>query len=284
MSGIDLHTHTTFSDGTYSPAELIDLASQKGLNAIAVTDHDTVDGLPEALAQGRSIGLEVIPGVELSIEYDLPDHGHIHLLGLFLDPSSPELNQGLAWLRTKRDERTPKILDLLNDHGIHIPEDEIRIRAGQGSVGRPHIARFLLEKGHVSSMQEAFDSYLKKGAPAYVPKEKFPLEKAIDMVRSASGLPILAHPYSLKLKGVELREFISSMKDMGLAGLEAYYSNHSEEQTQEYLALAAELDLCVSGGTDFHGDNKPDIMLGTGLGDLSIPHSVLTCLRDRLCE
>ncbi len=279
MGFIDLHTHTTCSDGTFSPSDLVSLASSRGLEAIAVTDHDTIAGLSQALETGNSLNIEVITGAELSIEYPLPESGHMHLLGLFLEPGSRELKEGLEWLRQKREERTPRILNILHEQGVHITETEIMEKSGGGSVGRPHIARLLLEKGYVDSMQEAFDSYLKKGAVAYVPKEKFPLERAIEMILSANGIPILAHPYTLKLGAKELEDLLISMKEMGLRGIEAHYSNHSEDQTAQFLALAEKLDLLVSGGTDFHGENKPDIQLGTGLGDLRIPSSVLEKLK-----
>lgn len=281
MGNVDLHTHTTCSDGTYSPSELVALASSKGLQAVAITDHDTIAGLSEARKTGESLDIEVITGAELSIDYDLPESGHMHLLGLFLDPASHELREGLDWLRRKREERTPKIIRKLEEHGVHITGEEIMAKAGGGAVGRPHMARLMIEKGYVSSIQEAFDLYLKKGAVAYMPREKFHLTKAIHLIRSANGLPILAHPYSLKLGESKLEELLITMKEMGMAGIEAYYSNHSPEQTQLYLSLAERLDLVVSGGTDFHGDNKPEIKLGSGFGDLNVPYTVVQGLKER---
>jgi len=213
---IDLHTHTTYSDGTLSPGELVTLAKADGLSALAICDHDTIAGVKEGMDLGKVIGIEVIPGVELSIEYDLPPGGHMHILGLFIDPDSPELIQGLNWLRKKREERTPKIVKLLNEHDIEITEDEVKQEAGDGSVGRPHIARVLMNKGYVGSIQEAFDRFLKKGAVAYVPKEKFTLGKGISMIREAGGIPILAHPVYLKLDRMDLEALLVELKDTGL--------------------------------------------------------------------
>ena len=282
MESIDLHTHTKRSDGTFSPTELIIHAHFLELKAIAITDHDTIDGLDEAIDAGYRLRVEVVPGAELSIEYDLPESGHMHVVGLFLDPSSQDLRDGLDWLKRKREERTPKILKILDEHGVHLTVEEIMEKAGGGSVGRPHMARLMLEKGYVSSISEAFEHYLKKGAVAYVPKEKFPLERAVAMIRSAGGIPILAHPYSLKLDDQALEDLLVSMKEKGIAGIEVYYSNHSAEQTERYLSLAHKLDLLISGGSDFHGENKPDIRLGTGLGDLDIPYSILADMKQRV--
>jgi len=279
---IDLHSHTSSSDGTLSPKELVELARSEGLRAIAITDHDTVAGLPEALEHGKDVGIEVIPGVELSIEYDLPDNGHMHVLGLFIDIRSGALNDGLGWLRQKREERTPRILSILNNHGVEINAADVKEEAGEGSVGRPHIARAILKKGYASSIQEVFDHYLKKGALAYVSKEKFPPDNAIQMILDSGGLPILAHPRSLNLAETELRELILKMKLKGLKGIEAYYSGHSIEQTSLYLSMAEVYGLLVSGGTDFHGENKPDIRLGTGLGNLKIPYSLVDRMKEAL--
>jgi predicted metal-dependent phosphoesterase TrpH len=281
MGAIDLHCHTNRSDGTLSPTDLVLLAESLGLSAIAVTDHDTIDGVEEAVDAGMRLRIEVIPGAELSIEYDLPENGHMHIVGLFLDTSCTKLREGLDWLRRKREERTPRILGILNEHGVHITEEEVMEKAGGASVGRPHMARLMVEKGYVDSLQEAFDRYLKKGAVAYAPKEKFPLEKALSMILAAGGLPILAHPYSLKLDDAALEELLITMKGMGLAGIEAQYSNHDQEHTSLYADLAGKLDLIVSGGSDFHGENKPDIRLGTGKGNLDIPYGVLEQMKRR---
>jgi 3',5'-nucleoside bisphosphate phosphatase len=282
METIDLHTHSTYSDGTLTPTQLIEHACSLGITAIALTDHDTLGGVGEALEAQCNFDIEVIPGVELSIEYALPDNGHIHMLGLFLDTNSSVLLEGLDWLREQREARTPRIIEKLGDLGIHITEHEVRSIAGNGSVGRPHIARLLMARGFVSSIQEAFDRFLAKGAPAYIPKRKFSLERAIKMIRGAGGIPILAHPYSLKLGDQDLRSLLVRMKGMGLGGIEAFYTDHTSEQTEQFLTLSKELDLGVSGGSDFHGENKPEIRLGSGRGDLSIPSTILDELRSRL--
>ena len=279
---IDLHTHTTASDGTYSPTELVELAKKTDLKAIAITDHDTINGVSEAIGAGESLGVEVIAGTELSIEYPLPENGHMHLLGLFVDIHNPELITGLEYLRKKRDERTPKILKILNEHGISISEDEVLQEAGEGSVGRPHIARIMLKKGYVNSIKEAFERYLKKGAIAYVPKEKFEISHAINLILKAGGIPILAHPVTLKLPEEELKSHVERLMSIGLKGIEVFYSTHTEQDTITYLRLANELGLLISGGTDFHGKNKPDIRLGTGKGNLHIPYSLVEGLKKSL--
>ena len=279
---IDLHTHTTASDGTYTPSELVELAKKTDLKAIAITDHDTINGVSEAIEAGKDLGVEVIAGTELSIEYPLPENGHMHLLGLFVDIKNPELISGLEYLRKKRDERTPKILKILNAHGISITEKEVLQEAGEGSVGRPHIARIMLKKGYVKSIKEAFERYLKKGAIAYVPKEKFEITHAINLILNSGGIPILAHPVTLKLSDEELESHIEKLKSLGLKGIEVYYSTHTEQDTIAYLKLADKFNLLISGGSDFHGKNKPDIRLGTGKGNLRIPYTIVEQLKEFL--
>jgi len=204
----------------------------------------------------------------------------MHILGLFLDPGSPELVRGLEWLREKREERTPRILKILKEHDLDITEEDVDREAGEGSVGRPHIARALMNKGYVASIQEAFDRYLKKGAVAYVPKEKFPVAEGIFMIRKAGGIPILAHPKYLGLDRSDIFSLVPVLKEYGLMGIEAFYSDHSQKDTSFYLSLAEEHGLLVSGGTDFHGENKPMIKLGVGHGDMRIPYSLVEKMKN----
>lgn len=281
MTGyVDLHTHTTYSDGTLSPEDLVKHARAEGLSAIAICDHDTVAGVREGMDQGKVQGIEVIPGVELSIEFPLPSGGHMHILGLFIDPESPGLLHGLDWLRQNREARTPKVLKILNENDVHITEEDVKQEAGDGSVGRPHIARVLMNKRYVTSIQEAFDRYLKKGAVAYVPKEKFPIEKGISMIREADGIPILSHPVHLGLDVEELASLIPKLKEHGLMGIEAYYPDHTPDNTALFLSLAKEHDLLVSGGTDFHGENKPKISIGVGFGNMDIPYTLVERMKE----
>jgi 3',5'-nucleoside bisphosphate phosphatase len=258
---IDLHVHSTASDGSYPPAEVVRQAKAGGLKAMALTDHDTVDGLSEAVAAGETYGVEVIPGVEISAQCR---GGTMHIVGLFIEYHDGRLDEGLAVLKQARLDRNPQIIKKLNDLGIKITMARVEGISGGGQVGRPHIARALMEAGAVSSVQEAFDKYLGYQRPGYVSKFRFPPDRALAMIREAKGIPILAHPFTLNLgSALALKNLVSELKGQGLAGLEVFYSEHTREQEALYLKLARELDLLVSGGSDFHGQNKPEITLGS---------------------
>jgi predicted metal-dependent phosphoesterase TrpH len=257
---IDLHVHSAASDGSYPPAEVVRYAKEGGLTAFALTDHDTVEGLPEAVAAGEALGVEVIPGVEISARFP---GGTMHILGLFIDYTNGHLDERLAVLKQARADRNPRIIAKLNGLGIPITMGQVNRISGGGQVGRPHIARALLEAGYVQDLQEAFDKYLGWRRPAYVSKFRFPQEEAIAMIRDVQGVPVLAHPFTLGL-GSEfaLRNQLVELKNLGLAGLEVYYPEHTPEQEARYLKLARELDLLVTGGSDYHGANKPEITMG----------------------
>jgi len=277
MNLIDLHTHSTASDGSYRPAEVVRLAKVAGLKAMALTDHDTTDGLPEAVAAGAELGVEVIPGVEISAQF-IDDT--MHILGYFLDFRSGKLAERLAVLKQARKERNPKIVAKLNALGIPITMEQVERASGGGQVGRPHIARALLESGYVSSMQQAFDIYLKNGGKAYVEKFRFPPAEAMDMIREAGGVPVLAHPFTLGLGSASaLKEVLLDLKDQGLAGVEIFYADHSPEQEALYLKLARELGLLVTGGSDFHGNNKPDVTLGNIRSRNRLTYDLVTALK-----
>ena len=277
MNLIDLHTHSTASDGSYRPAEVVRLAKVAGLKAMALTDHDTTDGLPEAVAAGAELGVEVIPGVEISAQF-IDDT--MHILGYFLDFRSGKLAERLAVLKQARKERNPKIVAKLNALGIPITMEQVERASGGGQVGRPHIARALLESGYVSSMQQAFDIYLKNGGKAYVEKFRFPPAEAMDMIREAGGVPVLAHPFTLGLGSASaLKEVLLDLKDQGLAGVEIFYADHSPEQEALYLKLAQELGLLVTGGSDFHGNNKPDVTLGNIRSRNRLTYDLVTAMK-----
>jgi len=277
MPGIDLHTHTTASDGTTTPRELIRLAAEAGLSAVAITDHDTVAGLPEALAAGREFGVTVIGGVELSV---FDGQRALHLVGLFVPESPGELAEVLARAREKRHDRNRLILEKLAALGIPLDYDEV-LALADGSVGRPHIAAALVNSGHVRTIKEAFERYLGAGGRAYAPKTKMPLARAVSLLMAEGALPVLAHPYLLREKGRSMERLVAGYKEQGVAAIEAYYSEHSESQTREYLALATKLDMGVSGGSDFHGAAKPGVVLGRGRGRLFVPEGVLSALATR---
>lgn len=260
MELVDLHTHSNASDGTMKPGELVRLAKERGLKAIALTDHDTIDGLAEAVAAGRQWGVEVIPGLEISARHP---GGSMHIVGLFLDYEDALLSRRLAVLKEARKDRNPRIIAKLNALGIPLKMAQVERFSGRGQMGRPHIARALYEAGFVRSIQEAFDIYLGNEGKAYVSKFRFPPEEAIEMIREAHGVPVLSHPFTLGLPSPEaLRERLQELAGLGLAGIEVFYPEHSPEQEALYLALARELGLLVTGGSDFHGDNKPEVVLG----------------------
>ncbi len=280
MSQIDLHTHSTASDGTYTPFELVRLARNIGLKAIALTDHDTTGGLIDALDAARQMGIELIPGCELSVEYK----GLMHILGLWIKPDAPALNKSLLELRNKRNTRNEIMIEKLREQGIDIAYEEVKTLAGDASIGRPHICRVLMNKGAVSSVREAFDRFLGPNGKAYVPKEKFNPEKAISILKNEQATVILAHPFSLGLQQDELRKELLRLKDLGLDGLEVFYPEHTKEQTIFYSFLCSELDLLPSGGSDFHGSVKPHIKLGKGRSGLNLPYSLVQAMKNKRVE
>lgn len=273
---IDLHTHSTASDGKLSPAELMRHAQAKGIEVIALTDHDTLSGLEEASGEAARIGIEFIPGIEISADYN---PGTLHMLGYFVDPSDSELVETLAWLRGGRDHRNHIILDKLAELGCPLEWDEVAALAGGESMGRPHIATAMVNRGYVSTFKEAFDRYLGKGAAAYTDREKMTPEIAIERIRSAGGLPVLAHPQTLSLTENELSDLLSRLASQGLVGVEVYYYSHSEEETALYRSLAGKHRLIVTGGSDFHGPGMLETQLGVGKGNMTIPRSVADDLR-----
>jgi predicted metal-dependent phosphoesterase TrpH len=276
MSRIDLHLHTTHSDGSLPPADVLTLAGKSGVTALAITDHDIVGGIPEAMDVGERLGIEVIPGVEISSRYG---DGELHILGYFIDWKDAELNRRLATLRNSRHDRNPRIIEKLNELGLAVTYDEVRALAGTESVGRPHIARVLMSKGYVASAKEAFDRYLSEGAAAYVPRDLPAPAEAITWIRAARGVAVLAHPTWVKESAEGLYRLCDKLKGEGLGGIEVHYSTHTAQQTAEYLNIAKRLDLLVTGGSDFHGLTKPDIEVGVGRGGLKVPEQLLGPLK-----
>ena len=275
MSRLDLHLHTTFSDGSRTPSDVLTLASKAKVSALAITDHDTVSGLPEALEAGRSLGIEVIPGIELSSRWGATE---LHILGYFLDWNDPELRGHLTRFQEARHVRNPRIIEKLNALGLALTYEEVKTLAGNDSVGRPHIARVMIDKGYVTSAKEAFDRYLADGAAAHVPRELPEPAEAIAVIRAARGVPVLAHPSWLD-RSEGIYKICEQLKAVGLAGIEVHYSTHRPEQTATYLHVARRLNLLVTGGSDFHGVTKPDIEVGIGKGQLKVPEALLEPLR-----
>ncbi len=276
---IDLHTHSTASDGTLSPSELVYLAKKTGLEALALTDHDTLKGLKSAWQTASEERLPFLCGVEISIKYERK--GHFHLLGYFLTPEVPEIENTLQKLHEARERRNEKIVEKLQEMGIDITMEELR-EIAKGEIGRPHIANLLVKKGVVKDFNQAFEKYLKKGAPAYVPKALLSPEEGIKIILKAKGIPVLAHPVTLQQTEEELENYLKELKELGLAGIEAYYTEHTKGFTNFLLSLAKQLDLLVTGGSDFHGENKPDIKLGRGFGDLDVPFECFENLKNSL--
>lgn len=276
---VDLHLHTTASDGSETPANAVALANRLRLAAIAVTDHDTAAGIPEALAAGEHLGVEVIPGIEVSADYN---GGEVHIVGLFIDPTSEALRRVTEWTRKDRDRRNRLIVEAMAADGFAIDMDTLTARHPGSVLGRPHIAEYLSEKGYASSVKGAFEKYLAEGCPYYRPKQLIPMEQAAACLRASGGIAVLAHPLQYGYDGKALEAFLSVGKACGCSALEAYYSGYTPAETEMLLSLAARLGLGISGGSDWHGSVKPHIQPGSGInGDLHIPYTVLEALRGR---
>jgi 3',5'-nucleoside bisphosphate phosphatase len=270
---IDLHAHTTASDGSLTPTELVALAKETGLSALGVTDHDTVAGLAEATAAARGAGLTLVPGVELSVDYP---HGQFHLLGYFVDFTHQPLLDRLQYLRDYRFRRNEKMVELMQQAGLPITMVDLEREAGGDVIGRPHMALAMVRKGIVSTAQEAFDRYLADGRPCHLPKVKLSPPEAIDLLHSAGAVTVLAHPKYLGVaEPAALRQELSGFKELGLDGIEVYYSQHTEEETTFYAGFARDLGFVVSGGSDFHGASKPHVKLGVVTQGTAAPDWIL---------
>jgi predicted metal-dependent phosphoesterase TrpH len=263
--------HSTHSDGTDSPRTLVEMAKERGLGAIAVTDHDTFSAWPEARAAGDELGVRVLSGVEISVEYAGKT---VHMLGYCFDSGAELLREKLAVILKGREDRNIQIVKKLNDLGMDITYDEIAAEAGGKVVGRPHFAAVMIRKGYVTERQEAFDKYLAKGAAAYMDRLRFGPDDSVAMIREAGGVAVLAHPKLVRFpEGENLEDLVRALSDVGLGGIECYYSLHTADETETYLALAKKYNLVATGGSDYHGKNKPTISMGTGEGSLAVPIS-----------
>lgn len=274
---IDLHAHTTASDGMLSPSEVVRAAKQAGLSAVAITDHDTTGGLSEALAEGNRAGIEVVPGVELSLAVA---KGSFHLIGLYVDPADARLAGLLGRIREGRRARNARIAARLGELGVPVTIEEVAALARGEVVSRPHFARALVRRGHTGGVKEAFDRFLRKDGPAYFERWRPPAAEAIGAVRSAGGAAVLCHPHTLGLgDGEPLAEFVTHLAGIGLDAVEVFYPDYDRRQTGSYTKLAEGLGLLASGGSDFHGPPVSESRLGTGRGGLSIPDEVLAPIR-----
>lgn len=278
MKLIDLHVHSTYSDGTLTPYELAKLAKDTGLTAFALTDHDTVDGIPDALSACQEFEIELIPGIEFSTEYQGKD---IHIVGLELDWKSPRFLSEIHLFQDSRNIRNQKMIAKLHDLGnIDISWEQMEAAFGKAIWTRAHFARYLKDHGYVKEMKEAFSRYIGDDCPYFVPREKVSPAQAVRLIRSTGGIPILAHPLLYRLTEEGILTLIEELKNAGILGIEALYSTHTPEEESFVLRLARRQGLLISGGSDFHGSNKPSISLGTGRGNLRIPYELLEKLRE----
>lgn len=268
---IDLHTHSTCSDGTLTPTEVVKLAKERGLSAIALTDHDTIDGLCEAIDAGRKYGIEVITGIEFSVAADT----EMHLLGLGFDLDCPAITNILDEMIVQREKRNHIVIELLKNIGIDITIDDILAEATSRVTGRSQIAKAMLKKGYVSSIKEAFDKYLSFGKPAFVDKNTLSPEDAINIIHKSGGKAFLAHLNQTGKSDEELYELLTHLKKCGLDGIEGYYTEYTDDMNTRYRKMAEDIGLLLSGGSDFHGTNKDGYELGTGKGNLRIPYEIL---------
>jgi len=273
---IDLHVHTGASDGTLSARDTVFHAAKSGLKAVAITDHDTVGGVAEALQAGNEAGIEVVPGVEIGVDFP----GEMHILGYYIDYSDPELLEGLRQLRFNREKRNLLMVEKLQQLNKDITIEEVIRAAGGDVVGRPHFAAVLKQKGYVRDHHDAFERYLGAGKPAYVSKDKITPREGIELVAAAGGIPVLAHPKYLKVSGSSALEgLVRELKVYGLQGIEVYYTTHTPEDTEKYRRLVQRYNLLATGGSDFHGANKPEIRIGRGTGGLTVEYRLLENLK-----
>ena len=261
LSYVDLHCHSTASDGTLPPAEVVRLARRNGLTALALTDHDTVGGVAEAAAEAAALGLGFLSGIEISAE--MPAPGTLHILGYGVDPTSPALVEMTRQLIEGRDNRNPRMVAKLNELGVAVTMAEWEEQAAGAVVGRPHLAAVLVRKGYASTTKDAFNKYLGQGAAAYADKERLTSARALEMIRESGGLPVLAHAAQLRTENdAQLETIVKGLVDQGLAGIEVFHSDHDAAWVGKTMALAGRYHLLKTGGSDFHGANKKDIDLG----------------------
>ena len=273
---IDLHIHTTASDGSMTPEEVVKSAVDTGLSAIAITDHDTIDGFIQAKDIARTYSLELVPGIEISTKY----HTNIHILGYYVNHLESQLRYELNSIIEERDIRNRSICKLMCNDGIPADYEIMKLRFGP-VIGRPHFARILIEAGHAGNVQEAFSKYLDKGQRYFLPRNLMRIERAVDVIRCSGGIPVLAHPLQYQLDDDLLQKLVRHCMDFGLQGIECMYSGYLPEQTEYLKALAHRYGLLMTGGSDFHGTAKPWIQLGRGCGSLFVPYSMLDQLKKR---
>lgn len=273
---IDLHTHSIKSDGSMTPAEVVREAKRAGLTAIALSDHDTVEGVREAMEEGKRIGVEVVPAIEFSVQSDT----ETHILAYYLDIDNPKLTKILEECKEVREQRNAESCRKLNELGFDVTMEEARAIAPNGIIGRAHFARLLMDKGYTKSVKEGFKLYLENGKYAYSGIQRLEAEETVKLIKECGGLSFVAHLHLIKLDDDTLRSFLTRLKGVGLNGVEGYYTEYTPEMQEKYQNMAKELGLMISGGTDFHAQMKPHISIGTGLGNMKIPYSVLENIKN----
>ncbi len=278
MNIVDLHVHSNKSDGSFTPTELVHYAIQKGLSAFALTDHDTTDGIDEAIEAAKGKNIEIIPGIEFSSEYEGKD---IHIVGLYIDYKSDFFKRRLQNFVNGRIIRNREMCKRLTDYGFPVTYEELMAEFPDCVITRSHYAKFMLNHGYTKTLKEAFDRYIGDNCPCFVPRKKITPMRAVEIILKAGGFPVLAHPLLYHLSSQKLDKLVSYLKDMGLQGLEAVYSTHSSSDERQMRVLAAKYDLCISGGSDFHGNAKPGLDLATGYGKLFIPQEILDKINER---
>ena len=278
---IDLHVHSTASDGTYAPREVAELAKKIGLSAIALTDHDTIDGLEEFQKTGAELGIETIPGIEFAALWEKHHRPEIHIVGLGFDPHHPLLLERMKDIKESRDIRNQKMCEKLSSIGLHITLKEVSANAGGEIITRAHFANVLLQKGYIARKEDAFSRYISTGLPGYVEREFMTPELCIKTIKEAGGAAVLAHPTLYGLSSEQIEELCIELISYGLDGIECQYSTYSPAETKMITGIAEKLYLLPSGGSDFHGRNKPNIHLGSGKSNLAIPYTFWEELKKR---
>ena len=278
MDRIDLHTHSNKSDGSLSPAELVRHAAGQGLLAIALTDHDTTEGIDEAMEEAEKLNIELIPGIEFSTEYEGKD---IHIVGLYIDHHSEYFKRRLVNFVNGRTIRNKEMCRRLTEHGMPVEYEELAAEYPDCVITRSHFAGYLLRHGYVKSRKEAFDRYIGDGCSCFVPRKKITPMRAVEIILKAGGFPVLAHPVLYGMRKECLERLVVRLKAMGLQGIEVLYSTYAASDERDMRRLAAKYDLCVCGGSDFHGKAKPGLELGTGYGNLFVPEKILWRIKER---
>ncbi len=280
MKLIDLHTHSNCSDGSMTPTELVAHAAERGLAAIALSDHDTIAGIDEAIEAGKRFGVEIVPAIEFSVQSET----ETHILGFYIDHKSQLIKDALEKINSVRYQRTVNTCNKLRELGFDVTMEEAMAIAPSGIIGRAHFARILVEKGYTQSVKEGFDKYLANGRPAYDGTQYLTAPDAVKLINDLGGVSFVAHPHLIRLDDAELRDFLVQLKSCGLCGIEGYYNEYTPEMQDYFQKLAVDLGLEICGGTDYHAKMKPHIEIGIGQGDMQIPYSVLENIKRIVAE